>query len=112
MKRTLLALTLLAVVAAVAAAVALTAAALATGAGWLESGAIMFAALLIPLAATFHGPRGSPTKVMSMVTVGLYAVAALSLVMSAQGMRQANDLSLIVLLGVVATSWGVNLRSK
>jgi tetratricopeptide (TPR) repeat protein len=98
--------------AGVAAAVALTAAALATGAGWLESGAIMFAALLIPLAATFHGPRGRPTKVMSMVSIGLYAVAALSLAMSAQGIREANDLSLIVLLGVVATSWGVNLRSK
>lgn len=97
--------------AGVAAAVALTIGALATGAGWLESGALMFAALLIPLAATFHGPRGRPTRVMSMVSIGLYAVAALSVVLGAQGMREANDLSLIVLLGVVATSWGVNLRS-
>lgn len=98
--------------AGVAAAVALAAAALATGAGWLESAAIMFAALLIPLAATFHGPRGGPTRVMSMVTIGLYAVAALSVALGAQGMRAGNDLSLIVLLGAVGTSWGVNLRSK
>ncbi|MBW3572561.1 MAG: tetratricopeptide repeat protein [Gemmatimonadetes bacterium] len=96
--------------AGVAAAAALTAAALATGAGWMETGALMFAALLIPLAATFQGPRGRPTRVMTGVTIGLYALAALTVVLAAQGMRAANDISLIVLLGVVVTSWGVNLR--
>jgi tetratricopeptide (TPR) repeat protein len=96
--------------AGVAAALALTAAALATGAGWLESAAVMFAALLIPLAATFRGPRGRPTRVMSIVSIGLYAVAVLSIVLSTRGMPEANLLSFIVLLGVVATSWGVNLR--
>lgn len=98
--------------AGVVAALALTVAALATGDGWLESGAVMFAALLIPLAATFHGPRGGPTRGMAAVTVGLYAVAAVSVAMGAQGMRGANDLSLVVLLGVAAASWGANLRSR
>ncbi len=96
--------------AGVAAAIALTVAALATRAGWVEMGALLFAAMLIPLAATFHGPRGRPTRVMSIVTPGLYAAAALALVLGAQGMTEADALSGIVLLGVVATSWGVNLR--
>lgn len=96
--------------AGVAAAVALTAAALAAGTEWLEVGAIMFAALLIPLAATFRGPRGRPTKVMSTVSMGLYAVAAAAVVMYAQGSELGGVLSAVVMLGVVATSWGVNLR--
>ncbi|HYR12222.1 MAG TPA: tetratricopeptide repeat protein [Longimicrobium sp.] len=97
--------------AGVAAAVGLTVAALATGAGWLETGAILFAAMLIPLAATFHGPRGRPTRVMSIVSAVLYLVAAASLVLSVQGNNDtAGALSGIVLLGVVAVSWGANLR--
>ena len=89
----------------------LTAAALATGEGWLEMGALMFAAMLIPLAATFHGPRGRPTRVMSTMTIGLYALAAISLVLGAQGIGDGERrLAGIVLLGVVATSWGANLR--
>lgn len=92
------------------AAVVLTAAALATREGWLQMGALVFAAMLIPLAATFHGPRGRPTRVMSIVTIGLYAMAALALVLGAQGIAEANAASSIVLLGVVITSWGVNIR--
>lgn len=98
--------------AGVAAAVGLTVAALATGAGWLEMGALMFAALLIPLAATFRGPRGRPTTTMSGISIGLYALAALSVVLGSRGMDAADALSGIVLLGVVATSWGVNLRGS
>ena len=92
------------------AAVALTAAALATGAGWLELGALLFAAMLIPLAATFHGPRGRPTRIMSIVTIVLYAAAAGALALGAQGLGDANALGGLVLLGVVLTSWGVNIR--
>ncbi|WP_420129024.1 tetratricopeptide repeat protein [Longimicrobium sp.] len=96
--------------AGVAAAIAMTVALLAMGTNWLEAGAIMFAALLIPLAATFRGPRGRPTRGMSLVTAGLYAVAAASTVLYAQGSELGGALSTIVLLGVVAISWGVNLR--
>jgi tetratricopeptide (TPR) repeat protein len=96
--------------AGVAAAIVLVVAALVTDAGWVAMGALMFAAMLIPLAATFRGPRGRPTRVMSMVTVGLYAMAALSLVLVAQDLALGGILFSVVLLGVVATSWGVNLR--
>jgi tetratricopeptide (TPR) repeat protein len=98
--------------AGVGAAIGFTVAALATGAGWLQIAAIMFAALLIPLAATFRGPRGRPTRVMSMVTAGLYAVAAASTVMYTQGSELAGTLTSVVLLAVVAISWGVNLRGS
>lgn len=99
--------------AGVAAAIALTVAWLAAGAGWLQSGAILFAALLIPLAATFHGPRGRPTRGMAMITVGLYALATVALVLDARGTPDAaGALFGIVLLGVVATSWGANLRGS
>jgi tetratricopeptide (TPR) repeat protein len=94
------------------AAVALTAAALASGAGWLQMGALLFAAMLIPLAATFHGPRGRPTRVMSIVTIGLYLVAGLALVLGARGIPEADAAGGVVLLGVVATSWGVNIRGS
>lgn len=98
--------------AGVAAAVGLTVAALASGLALLEICALMFAALLIPLAATFRGPRGRPTRKMSMLTVGLYAVAAVAAAMFAQGNQMGGPLSTIVLLGVVAISWGVNLRGS
>lgn len=98
------------VAAGLAAAIVLVVAALVTNVGWVAMGALMFAAMLIPLSATFRGPRGRPTRVMSMVTVGLYAMAALSLVLVAQGLALGGTLFSIVLLGVVATSWGVNLR--
>jgi tetratricopeptide (TPR) repeat protein len=96
--------------AGVAAAITLVVAALVTSVGWVAMGALMFAAMLIPLSATFRGPRGRPTRVMSMVTVGLYALAAVSLALLTQGLALGATLFSIVLLGVVATSWGVNLR--
>ena len=97
--------------AGMAAAVAMTAGLLLTGTGWMMAGALMFGALLIPLAATFRGPRGRPTKVMSAVTLGLYVAATASLVMEVSGREDpASALFAIVLIGVVATTWGVNLR--
>lgn len=97
--------------AAVAAALGLTAAALATGAAWVGLGALTFAAMLIPLAATFHGPRGRPTRVMTGVTVVLYAAAGLVLFLGARGaLQEADGIATLVLLGVAVTSWGVNLR--
>lgn len=100
--------------AGVTAAVAATVAAVATGIGWLSGTALMFGALLIPLGATFHGPRGRPTRVMSIVTISLYAMAAASLALDLWGDGGALStlLFVVVLLGVVATSWGVNLRGK
>jgi hypothetical protein len=47
---------------------------------------------------------------MSTVSMGLYAAAAASVVMYAQGSELGGVLSAVVMLGVVATSWGVNLR--
>jgi tetratricopeptide (TPR) repeat protein len=98
--------------AGLAAPIVLGAAALATNRGWVLLGTLMFAALLIPLAATFRGPRGRPTRVMSAITVGLYSVAALSLVLTAQQLALGLTLFNIVVLSVVAVSWGVNLRGQ
>jgi tetratricopeptide (TPR) repeat protein len=98
--------------AGVAAAIAMTVAGLASGAALLKLGALMLAALLIPLAATFRGPRGRATTTMARITVGLYALAAASMAMLAQGNNLGGPLSTIVLLGVVAISWGVNIRGK
>ncbi|HEU4884108.1 MAG TPA: tetratricopeptide repeat protein [Longimicrobium sp.] len=96
--------------AGVAAALGLTVAALAYPGGWQQLGALMFAALLIPMAATFRGPRGRPTRVMTAITVGLYLVAALSLVLLMQQMALGITLFYVVLVSVVVISWGVNLR--
>ncbi|HEX6041693.1 tetratricopeptide repeat protein [Longimicrobium sp.] len=89
---------------------ALLVAALA-GLEWAWLGVLLFAVLLIPLGATFNGPRGRATRVMSIVTSSLYVIAAASLALAATGRTEAaGTLSTVVFLGVVITSWGVNLR--
>jgi tetratricopeptide (TPR) repeat protein len=85
--------------------------ALATGETWAVTCTLMFAALLIPLSATFRGPRGRPTRTLSMVTIALYAAAAGSLLADRAGDGELSGiLFLLVILGVVVTSWVVNLR--
>lgn len=97
--------------AGVGTALALGIAYLVTRAGWAADGAILFAALLIPLAAVFRGPRGRPTPKMAVVAGALYALAALSTTLTAAGMSgAAATLFFIVLLSAVATSWIVALR--
>jgi tetratricopeptide (TPR) repeat protein len=97
--------------AGVAAAVAATVAVLATGNEWLSTGAMVFAALLIPLAATFRGPRGQATRGMAMLTAAMYAATVVSMGLDARGGHDvAGGLLAVVVLGVVAISWGVNLR--
>jgi len=101
------------VAAGAAAALAFTAAMLWGGPDWTELGALLFAGLLIPLAATFRGPRGGPTKVMSIVSISLYVLGVAAVALAARGVAEAADaVGGLVILGVVATSWGVNLRDR
>ncbi|HEU4884402.1 MAG TPA: tetratricopeptide repeat protein [Longimicrobium sp.] len=98
--------------AGMAAAAVATGVTLASDNEWLSTGAMMFAALLIPLAVTFRGPRGRPTRGMAMVTAGLYALTTASMVLDARGTHDvAGGLFAVVVLGVVATAWGV-LRTE
>lgn len=97
--------------AGVGAALALGIAALLTGSGWAINGTVLFAALLIPLASVFRGPRGRPTRKMTGVAGALYALAALSIALTAAGSEGAAvALFGIVLLATIATSWIVALR--
>lgn len=85
--------------------------ALVTRDTWAVTSTLMFAALLIPLAATFRGPRGRPTRTMSIVTVVLYAAAAGAILADAAGSGElSGTLFGLVLLGVIITSWVVNIR--
>lgn len=98
--------------AGIGAVAALLALALLAGLEWAWLGVILFAVLLIPLGATFNGPRGRPTRVMGILTPSLYAVATAAMVLDATGRDDlATTLSTVVLVGVVIISWGVNLRS-
>jgi tetratricopeptide (TPR) repeat protein len=93
------------------AALALGTAYLLTRAGWAENGAILAAVLLIPLASVFRGPRGRPTRKMAMLAGALYALAALSVALTAAGLYgPAGTLFIVVLLASIATSWIVGLR--
>jgi tetratricopeptide (TPR) repeat protein len=95
------------------AAVGFTAAMLAGAPGWTGLGALLFAGLLIPLAATFRGPRGRPTKVMTIVSISLYGLGVTAVALAARGVAEAADaVGGLVILGVVATSWLVNLRGS
>lgn len=88
------------------------AAALATGAPWVEDSTFLFAGLLIPMAATFRGARGRPTRPMAITTGVLYALAALFAALAAAGNGAAGLLFTLVLLGIVAITWIVNLRGR
>ncbi|HEX8211183.1 MAG TPA: tetratricopeptide repeat protein [Longimicrobium sp.] len=94
------------------AALALGVAALVTRAGWATGGAILFAGLLIPLSASFRGPRGRATPKMAAAAAVLYALAALFVVLRLMENEAADGLFGIVLLGIVAISWISNLRSR
>ena len=98
--------------AGVGAAVALGVAALVTREFWAINGALLFAGLLIPLSASFRGPRGRATPRMSAAAGVLYAMAALYVALVLMGSEAANLLFLPVLLGIIAISWISNLRSR
>lgn len=97
--------------AGVGAALAFAAAALVSGVEGLADPAILFAGLLIPLAATFRGPRGRPTRRMAIATGVLYALAgvcAVAAVTGAAGVRE--PVFVVVLFSIVGITWIVNLR--
>jgi tetratricopeptide (TPR) repeat protein len=87
-------------------------AALVTREWWAINGAILFAAMLIPLAAVFRGPRGRATPKMAVAAGVLYAMAALSVPLWAVGNGLAGVLFTLVIWSVVAISWIVNLRGR
>jgi len=94
------------------AALALGVAALVTREFWAINGAILFAGLLIPLAAAFRGPRGRPTPKLGAAAGVLYAMAALFVLLELTGNAAAGLLFFPVLLGIMAISWISNLRSR
>jgi Flp pilus assembly protein TadD len=78
---------------------------LAAGNEWLSTGAMMFAALLVPLAVTFRGPRGRPIWGMALATAGLYVLTTVSMVLDARGVHNvAGGLFGVVVMGVLATA--------
>jgi tetratricopeptide (TPR) repeat protein len=87
-------------------------AALVTREGWAIDGAMLFAGLLIPLAAAFRGPRGRATPKMGVAAGVLYALGALSVVLLMMGSEAAGGLFGIVVLGIVAISWISGLRAR
>ncbi|HEY0153137.1 MAG TPA: tetratricopeptide repeat protein [Longimicrobium sp.] len=95
------------------AVLALCVAALVSREEWATSGAMLFAGLLIPLAAAFRGPRGRPTPKLSAAAGVLYATAALYVVLTFRGIEAAVPLlHLPVVLGIVVISWIPNLRAR
>lgn len=88
-------------------------AALLGGANGVWLSALLFGMLLMPLAATFRGPRGGPTRVMSVFTGLLYLLAVGHLGLEAAGDRASSgSLFGLVVLCVVASSWVINLRGR
>ncbi|HEX8454114.1 MAG TPA: tetratricopeptide repeat protein [Longimicrobium sp.] len=95
------------------AVLALCVAALVARGEWATSGAMLFAGLLIPLAAAFRGPRGRPTPKLAAAAGVLYAMAALYVALTFRGIEAAGPLlHLPVLLGIIAISWISNLRAR
>lgn len=79
--------------------------------GWLA--ALLFAALLIPLAAAFGGPGARPRRGFAVSAAVLYGMAFLAVASWTSGAPGAADgLFGLVLLGAAATSWLANLRSR
>lgn len=94
-------------------ALAFAAAALITGAGWAITGALLFAALLIPLSAVFRGPRRRPSRPMTVAAGAMYSAATLAVVLAATGDSETSGMLFAgTLLAVAATSWIVNLRGQ
>jgi len=91
-------------------AVGVGAAALVTRTGWVFMAAVMATVLLIPLASTFHGPRGRPTRRMTYFTAGMYASAAVSTVAMAVGSGWGEAMFGIIVLVVAISTWVINAR--
>lgn len=88
-------------------------AAAAAGAGWAWMAALLFAALLVPLAATFRGLRARPSRGMAITAAGLYGLGFIALGLWMQGAADAADgIFGITMLGVVITSWVVNIKGQ
>jgi tetratricopeptide (TPR) repeat protein len=86
-------------------------AALVVGEWWTVSAAILATLALIPLASTFRGPRGRPTRAMSIFTGVVYALSALSVGLASRGAAAGDALFSLCLLLVVGSTWVINVRS-
>ena len=84
-----------------------------SGTGWAWMAALLFAALLIPLAATFRGSRARVSRGLAMGAAALYAMAFLSMAFWVRGdAGMANTLFSVVLLGVAVVTWTANLDRR
>jgi tetratricopeptide (TPR) repeat protein len=81
-------------------------------AGWSFSGALLATLLLIPLAATFNGPRGRPTRTMAFFTGGVYLLGALAVAGEWASVAIGSALVGICLLLVVGSTWVISTRRE